>query len=185
MAEETAGLTCFERVGDPRRSFTAVGRDDCVRLKRLHDFARHPRGMDRAFSLDCLVPFTALSRAHRCELLDPRLVAGEFHLAGGGDRLAEKFATIGDYAEFDAAAASDLLRFDIHLNHTSVGGNQAVASAGRESDARAEQENEIGALVAAAGVRCRMNRAERAKAQGMVLGNCTARLRVGQYRSVS
>src|SRR5271155_1366188 len=112
VAEETTGLICFERVGDPRRSLTAVSRDDCVGLERLHYFACHPCRMDRAFALHCLIPLTALARAHRCKLLDPRLVAAEFHVARGRDRLAEKLTTVGHYTEFDAAAASDLLRLD-------------------------------------------------------------------------
>jgi hypothetical protein len=87
-------------------------------------------------------------------------------------------------ASDNAAAASDLLWLDIHLDYASVRRDQAVTPAGRESDARAEQENEIGAFIAAAGMRGWMNRTEGAEAQGMVLGNCAACLRVGHYRSV-
>ena len=93
--------------------------------------------MDRAFGLHRLVPFTALARAHRCELFDPWLVAAEFQIAGGRNRLTEEFAAIGDYTEFDAAAAPDLLGLDIHLDDARVRRDQAVASASREPDTRA------------------------------------------------
>src|SRR6185312_12465002 len=55
VAQKSPRLARLERVGHPRRGFTAVRRDDRVGRERLRDFARHPRRMNRAFGLHRLV----------------------------------------------------------------------------------------------------------------------------------
>jgi hypothetical protein len=137
--------------------------------------------MDRPFSLHRLIPSLALPAAHCCQLLDPCLVAIEFCFSGGRDRLAQKFGAIRDDSQIDAAAAADLFGFNINLDNTGIRRNNAVAAASCKPNPRAEQDNKIRAFATTACMGSRMNGAECAEAQWMLLGNSAARFRVGKH----
>src|SRR5262249_52430941 len=146
--EKAAGLTCFERVGDPGRGLPAVRRHDGVGFEHLRDFACHSCRMDRLLYLHRFVPSLALPRAHRSELPDPCLVTVEFDPPRGRDRRAQKLAAIGHDTKVDTTAAANLLCFDIHLYNARVRRNDAVAPAGRQPNASAEQDDQISAFAA-------------------------------------
>ena len=116
--------------------------------------------MDWALRLHRFIPSLALSGAHRGKLLDPRFVTVEFDTACSRNCLAQKLAAIGYNSKVDTAPAANLFRFDINLDNTRIRGDDAVASTSRQSNTRAEENNEVSAFATAPGMGGRVNRAE-------------------------
>ena len=120
--------------------------------------------------------------ANRGQPLDPFLMRVDLLAFERIDRLANKFAAIGNDAELDVAIASDFLGLDIDLDDARVGRNHRVAPAGEHSDAGAEHDHQIGAATAGLAMRRGMNRAEAAEVQRMLLRDRAARFRIGHHR---
>ena len=121
--------------------------------------------------------------ADRAQPLDPFLVRIELFALRRFARLAQKFAAIGNDAEFNIAVAPDLLGLDIDLDHACVARNHRVAPAGEHPNPRAKQDYQVGAAAAFRMDRG-MNRAEASEAQRMLFGDRAARLGVGHHRGV-